>query len=242
MATIVTLHVYSGVPNPTWVLSSAEESQLEERLRGLTRPAPAKPPGVMGGPGYQGFSITRSAEDARGPLSIFVHQHAVNGPAGAPSLVDESGIEEWLLAVAPAEVDAALKRHVSEGMRHVSTMPSAKADAPERSFAPQNATDAPAWHPTWWDQPDIRPFYNCYNYANNDATHRAAHPGRGGGKPAPVMTCYAVSIAATVDGLEWIADFNRELGLGQGWYVALTTLILNGQPRDHHWYRLDSNG
>jgi hypothetical protein len=164
MATTVTLHVFSGCPNPTWILSPDEESQLEEKLRSLSRPSSSKPPGTTGGLGYRGFSITRSAEGAHGPL-----------------FVDDAEIEEWLLERAPAEVDAGLRQYISESMRGASTMPSARLDAPDRTPAPRIAADAPDWDPVTWDRPDIMPNYNCYNYANNDRTHRAAYPGGGGG-------------------------------------------------------------
>jgi hypothetical protein len=56
------------------------------------------------------------------------------------------------------------------------------------------------------------------------------------------MTCYAVMMAAIADGLVQVPNFAQPLVRGQGWYVALSTLTLNGLPRDHHWYRQDSNG
>jgi hypothetical protein len=79
---------------------------------------------------------------------------------------------------------------------------------------------------------------NCYNYANDHITNTFAQPGRAHGKMYKALTCAAVNAAAIADGLVNSPNFNRPLGPGKGWYVAL--VIWPGV--DYHWYRQDNVG
>ena len=105
MSTTVTMHVYSGRPDPTWQLTSQEEEQLSERIRGLTNYTDRKPSGVMGGLGYRGFSLRRAVETPAGPLNLFVHEGIIDQGAGLPSITDQAEIDRWLLATAGGSVD-----------------------------------------------------------------------------------------------------------------------------------------
>jgi hypothetical protein len=80
MTSRITLNVFSGRPNPTWLLNDSEEQQLADRLKSSQELTERRPSGAYGGLGYRGFSITRDAAHPQGPLSMMVHQGIV-GPA-----------------------------------------------------------------------------------------------------------------------------------------------------------------
>jgi len=114
----------------------------------------------------------------------------------------------------------------------------AAAAAPAVKCPTCHAADAPAYNPTWWDNPARQPTNNCYNYANDQATNTFAQPGRATGHMYTALTCPAVRAAATSDGLHAVPNFGGTLGPGHGWYVALVIW-----PNvDYLWYRQDKVG
>jgi hypothetical protein len=238
MSVVVTLNVYSGRPNPTWRLTTRDEEELAARMRSLTTLSSARPSGVMGGLGYRGFSLTRSHESPLGPLSAFVHERIVDGPAGTPNFVDDTGLERWLIESAPPDVDDALKRHVIDRMGAAQTSPVVTLNTAAAGCPTNQAADAPTYNPAPWNIPTVQPYNNCYNYANNNPTNTFAQPGRASGHPAATMACGDVQPAAIFDGLRAVANFSSPLATGNGWYVAL--VVWPG--RDYHWYRQDTVG
>ena len=121
MPVIVTLHVFSGRPDPTWLLPDDQAAAIEERVAALQRHTLAKPPGALGRLGYRGFSLTRLRADAgRVPLDVYVHEGVVDrGSRLDVNAIDENReIEKLLLqsagkSVAPelhAEIEAEIRR------------------------------------------------------------------------------------------------------------------------------------
>lgn len=238
MATLVALHVYSGRPNPAWVLSEQEESQLTERLHSLRTFTNERPTGIVGGLGYRGFSLTSIAESARTSGALFVHEGIVDQGTGAANLVDQAEIETWLAAKAQGKIDDQLSEYIQSAMSQPVRVPFT-ANVATALACPQNhAADAPAYNPGQWNVPTVQPYNNCYNYANNNATNTFAQPGRATGHQATVMACSHVSPAAISDGLRVAPNFTAPLSAGAGWYVALVVW----PNQDYHWYRQDNVG
>ena len=86
--------------------------------------------------------------------------------------------------------------------------------------------------------PNVQPYNNCYNYANNQITNTFAQPGRAHGKPITSLSCGGVQPSAQADDLKPAPGFSKPLSPGQGWYVAM--VIWPGV--DYHWYRQDDVG
>lgn len=237
MHATVTLHVFSGRPNPTWVLSDAQGQELLSRIDRISRSSNQKLVGPGGGLGYQGFSVNYDTESR----SAFVHAGAVDTGATAPTLVsDDREIESWLLATGKAAIPSKAKLHVNEVLK-LSPVEALKGVAGRVVVArcpACHAVDAPAYNPGMWNVPAVQPNNNCYNYANNKITNTFAQPGRAHGRPAKVMQCRNVQAAAMADGLVPVANFSGNLAAKQGWYVALVIW-----PNvDYHWYRQDKVG
>src|SRR5262245_13617316 len=96
MSVVVTLHVYSGLPDPAWELSTSEIESLLEQLRSLRQQTLAKPPGLRGVLGYRGFSLDANREASFSPHT-YIHRGIVDPGHLAPSLLADRDLELWLL-------------------------------------------------------------------------------------------------------------------------------------------------
>ena|SRR5713101_814475 len=112
MSLIVTLHVFSGRPNPVWVLPDDGEVEFNERLgriAGAARVSNVKPAGVTGGLGYRGFTI----QDQSGSRSITIHAGVIDpGRQSMTLLTEDRELERWLLATGGAVIPEGARLHV----------------------------------------------------------------------------------------------------------------------------------
>src|SRR6516225_8976867 len=117
MPTVVTLDIYSGRPNPTWVLSEDNSSALAERFHAVEEPTTQSSSGALGKLGYRGFIVTPSGS---GPLhpAFHVHEGIVNRGLQATNVIDrERGLETFLLSTAGAAVADDIRSHVETEIR-----------------------------------------------------------------------------------------------------------------------------
>jgi hypothetical protein len=242
MSLTVTLHVFSGRPDPTWTLDDQQADRLLESLASVRERTTQKPSGVVGQLGYRGFTLQRPVDHPRGAQRLYVHEGLVDPGALAPSLVTgDRELEAWLLETGSQRLDEAVVGHVRESLSGglERAVPEGLLLLPEaKGCPPCNAADAPAYDPSIWNTPSVQPYNNCYNYANNQITNTFAQPGRATGKPITSLSCGGVQPSAQSDGLKPSSNFSDPLGTGQGWYVAL--VIWPGV--DYHWYRQDNVG
>lgn len=84
MTSRVTLNVFSGRPNPTWLLTEKEEHELTERLAAADKLTDKRPSGIYGGLGYRGYSVTREADHPHGALALTVHEGIMIGRSEVP--------------------------------------------------------------------------------------------------------------------------------------------------------------
>ncbi|HEV2852155.1 MAG TPA: hypothetical protein VHC97_05055 [Thermoanaerobaculia bacterium] len=169
--------------------------------------------------------------------------------AARTSLFDrDRGIEAWLLDTAGDPVSGVVREHVRSALARPAEE-AIRARAEHLIFrlpAPvctSKADDAPKFEPLLWNADDaVRLSNNCYNYANNQRLHNFSQPGLAAGIKAG-LSCIEMRLAAEADSLVSQADFARDLGPGEGWYVALAYWPGDqDSPPDFHWYRQDKNG
>jgi len=238
MATKVTLNIFSGRPNPSWVLTGEDEKQLIERLAVLEEVTDKRPSGVYGGLGYRGFTITRPASHPQGRLAVTVHERIVDRP-GDFNVLDRSDTESFLVETARGRLPEVVSEYLAQNTGPAATDQKFAIPAPAAAKCPVcKAVDAPAYTPGTWNTPAVQPKNNCYNYANNKITNTFAQPGRAHGKQATLMACPNVLAAAKADGLVQVSNFTAPLPKGRGWYVALVVW----PNADYHWYRQDKVG
>jgi hypothetical protein len=244
MPAVVTLNVYSGRTNPSWVLSDDHAHELLDRVHSLQTKTHLKAASSVGGLGYRGFTVSSVAQSTLGALSLAVHEGVVDPGATDLSVFNEDReIEKWLLESGGHHVEADVAKHVNEALAtSASDALEARSKAvllpPPVPVCTPKAADAPPYNPGKWNVPNVQPFNNCYNYANDHITNTFAQPGRAHNKKYTQLTCASVQPAAIADGLSPTANFQAHLGPGKGWYVAL--VIWPGN--DYHWYRQDQNG
>jgi hypothetical protein len=239
MSLTVTLNVFSGRPNPVWIVPENKTTEFATRVSRISTTSNLKPVGVREGLGYRGFSVRHNEEAG----SFYVHAGIVDpGVAGPSLLANDREIEDWLLSTAGSQISSEVKAHVKQSLANKVSHQALKATSPPPKCPKCAAADAPAYGPGGWNIPSVQPFNNCYNYANNRITNTFAQPGRAAGKMySQLKTCTgkgAVQPAAVADGLVASANFSAPLAAGHGWYVAL--VLWPGS--DYHWYRQDKVG
>src|SRR5580700_5941415 len=122
----ITLHVYSGRPNPFWFIPAEAAQELIERIGKISSTANVRPSASKGGLGYRGFSI----EGIESQISWFVNEGIVDLGHAAQALVSEGReIEQWLLDVGGSIVSSALQSHVGASLAKPSIAKSAVASA-----------------------------------------------------------------------------------------------------------------
>lgn len=227
MSVTVTLHVYSGRPDPSWELSDEQARELADRLDAITNITRLKPVGIAGGLGYRGFSISAIREKRLDPL-IYLHENIVDfNRFDVNRTTDTPELEKWLLDTGRDNVPDDVKDHVS-GLLDSSGL------QPMDAFRP---AAVPVFDPGKWNNdPIIRTRNNCYNYANDKITNTFAQPGRGSGLMYSEMSCANVGLASARDGQERAPA--PSTSPANGHFIALVMWPGN----DFHWYRLDRDG
>lgn len=231
MAYLVTLDVFSGRENPTWVIPDSEANDVRARIRDTGKGiASASPSDILG---YRGIRITPIERQDSEKEPLLESGGEADGSIYISNIPE---LEDYLLATGGSLVEDVVSRHVKEML----AQPNLRNSSPQMaaSCPPCNAADAPAYDPGFWNIPARQPYNNCYNYANNQATNTFAQPGRATGRPITGLSCGGVQPSAQSDGLIPTANFSAPLAPGKGWYVAL--VIWPGV--DYHWYRQDNVG
>jgi hypothetical protein len=228
MSVTITLHIFSGRPDPAWELSDDQALELADRISQIQNTTLLKPAGLASSLlGYKGFSVNAVREKRLDPF-IYIHGGVVESDRfGLNRITDVPDLEQWLLSTAG---DA-----ISDDVRQV-----VHTELTKGIINPLNASITqklvPPYDPGKWNNnPSIRQNNNCYNYANDKITNTFAQPGRGSGAMYSSLDCGNVGTASRRDG-QTPSEAPTSIP-AQGQYVAL--VIWPGV--DFHWYRLDSN-
>jgi hypothetical protein len=91
----VELDIFSGMPNPTWVLTNAEADSFEEQLAAMSRTSATE---LSGNLGYRGF-IVQVTQGANTQL-IRIQTGIVHISIGATNVYaydEDRELERWLL-------------------------------------------------------------------------------------------------------------------------------------------------
>lgn len=100
MSTTVTLHIYSGLPDPAWELSNEQISELKSLISSFRTRTLLKPPGLLGRLGYRGFTIESVAEPGL-EASMYAHAGVLDvGRLDLSILMGEPALEAFLLSTA----------------------------------------------------------------------------------------------------------------------------------------------
>ena len=245
---LVTLEIFSGRRNPSWMLSDKKAKELVDRVanRALTLADAVDTDGALG---FRGLVVSGTSDADNGgavPSSFRIggsatpDAQALTAGHRALSADETADTVKWLLATGAHAVGDTLAFAVHEeveatlqGLREAE--PAAEAvEESDRDLGLSVAACIIAntpYNPGYWNTPAVQPHNNCYNYAMNFRSDTFAQPGRISGHPNGVMACPQVANAANWDGCLAVCN-------GSNKNVAL--VIWPGV--DYHWYRRHSQG
>ena len=236
----VQLDIFSGRPNPYWMLSKEEESKLVDQI--LANPNAMLPLSAdTGGLGYRGFIVELVNQDD-GPYAQLKLPSAFR--LGGMYDVDKSAslwlldtsekpdveVSDFLRDVAAKGIDGAIAQ-----LPPTQIVPGTPSDdrGPGQSCAVNFLTSDTDF--SFWNGSSYRPYNNCYNYASNYRSNTFAQPGRQAGAMFTQFTCSNLGNAVRADGY-------ADSCLGGGAQNISICLVLKPAPDpDFHFYRLCSN-
>ncbi|XP_078381171.1 uncharacterized protein LOC144663945 [Oculina patagonica] len=233
---IVTLEIFSGAPDPQWVITPdhPKYTELKTALSDATtyNPETYTAPSKLG---YQGFRLQVVESGNKQPEVLVVGPESKN----LQLLLLQTIPDHWVSTA----LSNSIKEEIEEG----------KVKAVERPVTPvTEATSkryAPWYKPSDWNDGFHVFSNNCYNYANDKRTDTFAQPGNGGGRPLPdVFTDEDLKRSSEADGLRF-KKARKHMCIPKHPRRHLVALfIYNGTDptlpfnQDYHWYRLDNNG
>jgi hypothetical protein len=237
----VELDIFSGRPNPSWILSDSEERELIDRVmadKSLMLPISAD----TGGLGYRGYIITAIDEpEETGKKPKLPSRFRLGGtydPDKASSL--------WLLDTAErpdTEVDDYLRGIVQESILESINTPQESGKGAKGGSAgeiqPQgvgqscyanyftSSTDF-----SFWNGSAYIALNNCYNFASNRRTNSFAQPGKYSGHQYSRFDCSSVANAIVYDGWKNNCQTSNNLSI----------CLVISPGADFHFYRKCVNG
>ncbi|MFO1091539.1 MAG: hypothetical protein U1E46_18340 [Hyphomicrobiales bacterium] len=255
----IEVDVFSGRPNPTWLITDEAISakildRVSERPDAVARP----------GTGFDGLGIRElrvsTIQDDAGKRRGIPQEFAVASTA-AKDFRESGRIALELLELMPVDPQIRLREHeltpLDRGMRDllIKTLKE-YLDKPPRLKLPKlpllrnpliSTThddrcercdyEVSKFNPGFWNRPAVQPHNNCYNYARNWRTDTFAQPGRAHGQQASTMACGAVTAAAMADGLKHRCDC-----LPKSEFPRRLMALVIWPGVDYHWYRHQRGG
>jgi len=253
--------VFSGRPNPAWVLTDEQEARtvLREFAQNRTLVAQAAPPET--GLGFRGFFIELLSDELARDVDLPTTLYMAAGPGVASAKANE--LAERLIAVMTraeawseaADVDtlaldeslqtflqAQLEVSARTSVLDTESLSGAPTEAGREAMAAVTCTiELAPYNPGFWNNnPTILRNNNCYNYASNKRTDTFAQPGRGCGRMYTAITCPEMTRAALCDGLHRRYDCFPPAEAPR----YLVALVVAPGPGfvDFHWYRKMKEG
>lgn len=257
----VTADIFSGRPNPTWVMVDDKEVRavLKEVSRSrdlITDAAPAE-----AGLGFRGVMVEPLADDLALDFELAASVYIPVGAGGVAGRGSE--LAERLLSFIPkAELpsdagpdalplDEQLQSFLMEQFERSLRASALDAARPEPAHkAPKDLTDAICYYdltpynPGFWNNDsNVRLHNNCYHYASNKRRNSfhvqpgGGQPGAGCGHMYTALTCAEVTRAALCDGLHRRYDCFPDSE-----YPRHLVALVIWPNYDFHWYRKQKEG
>ncbi|MFF2267342.1 hypothetical protein ACFVTZ_03690 [Cellulosimicrobium cellulans] len=226
----VELDIFSGRPNPRWILTPQQEDNLLARIEGEAVTLGSVDT-VEEKLGYRGFILRPDGATARTLGRTLPNEFRVRS-----ALFDEQEAntlaESWLLDTADfSQASEEVWGYVEDGIAEpvepklvvTSKVPSAAAVAAACTIHKTSTTNLVSWN----TQP-YQGVNNCYNYASNYRNGtRFAQPGVRGGQVFTALTVSSLRAAALRDGYA--------TSCVGGTHIYVYFCIWPGV--DYHWYR-----
>ncbi len=231
--------IFSGRPNPSWVLEGDAARAVLDRISDL--PALAADAAPLPRLGFRGIKL-RLAEPLARERDLPTKFRIASGPeadersvALALALVDELVRDEELRQLIRADI--ARFAEEAPGLLAARNRGAPPAKPNKAVTYPPATYDALPYNPQAWNaNPAVLENNNCYAYATNKPTNSFPQPGRYHGyrlTRAALADCAAVGRYSNIDGLLAGAT-DVSPAQAPRLYVALVV----APYIDYHWYRL----
>jgi hypothetical protein len=256
----VEVDMFSGRPNPTWIVTSDTVTQrLLASLKG-NRSLATIPENRFQGLGFRGVEVQviGDNDDVRAGkipshfvLATGAGARLKRGGELAVTLIKEMTKSAKIVlpehALTPINsrmqrlVLSELDKYLSKPPRHFPTKP-VKTLALRQTIRDVKCErcqyEISRFNPGFWNNNAfVKKNNNCYNYARNWRTDTFAQPGKASGHPNNVMQCAQVATAARFDGL---VDRCRCLPASE--YPRRLMALVIAPGMDYHWYRHQIGG
>lgn len=253
----VTVDLFSGRPNPTWIIN--DEDHSKRLLSQITEMSDyvSKPGETNLGLGFRGIQLQRLGGDESEhnlPQQFAIATGASEDPPEILEMAVDiiSSMERYSKIrfpdheITPLDAklqDYMLKRFEEYRLAKFRDWVTVLKPCPLRKTVKDPDCmkceyEESRFNPNFWNaDSQVRTNNNCYNYARNWRTDTFAQPGRASGNWPNPMACGDVAGGATSDGL-----VPRCQCLPQGeWPRRLVALVVD-PGWDYHWYRKQCGG
>jgi hypothetical protein len=247
----VTIDIFSGRPNPSFVMVGPESDEVLKQVsrnRGVIADRDAGYAGL----GYRGVHVELLSDEVAGTLNLPADFKIGGGGATddgrsfdlAERLIRSMRKFESTSSVTdrPLEFNEDLEKYILEQFNALAPLHGQTTN--DGGGGPQPALEDVTcmiekgkFNPGFWNVPNVQPYNNCYNYASNFRTNTFAQPGKGAGSQYAALTCPEVTRAALADGCHRRFDCFPDPEKPR-WLVALVV----APGRDYHWYRIQQEG
>jgi hypothetical protein len=254
----VEVDLFSGRPNPVWIITDADEAKELLGAVSESREAVAKPGAGFTGLGYREVRLSLIGDDEprqRGLAAEFaVGSRAAKNPESSIALarrVVEGMLRKRDVRLVQHELtpltESLFEYVVKQLDRHLEPEPNPPGPPPPPSNPLRTTVhdakcdkceyEVSQYNPGFWNTSAVQPHNNCYNYARNWRTDTFAQPGRAHGAGTNTMQCANVTTAAMADGLKKRCDCLP----ASEWPRRLMALVI-APNQDYHWYREQRGG
>lgn len=179
----MTLEVFSGVPDPQWMIlrNNVNDSMFQKIKKGLDSAQNYDPENAPGKLGYEGFLVQEVKNGKKQSEVLIVGQRTVNLQLLLLKSMPKGMISEKIYNI--------VHKEIQEG----------KVGA---VFDSTKKRHAPSYVPLYWNHKNHIELNNCYNYASTIRTDTFAQPGRASGRQLPpLFKAKDVIDSAKADGL-----------------------------------------
>lgn len=256
MALRITVDLFSGRPNPTFMVEGPEAQDLVRRLarpRGRAasdrRESPPLPPSTLGYRGlvveYVPDPVARGRKRSPAPRGLAKPVRVAGGSVYTPGGVRPAAdpfVDEYVLGpngpgrLGSFDVEESRRAllEIERFRERILRYPWKKWPWPLK----QKCKCAPLWEPNWWnDAGQVQYNNNCYNYGTNYRSDTYAQPGLANGAMYASIVCADVRAGAIADALIAAPRHGNKCPK-EGHLAALVV----GPNWDFHWYRKGRNG
>ena len=180
---IVTLEVFSGVPDPQWMIQRKNPKYLDVK-KGLHRGRAYSPENAPGKLGFEGFLVQEVKNGKKQQEVLIVGRGTVKLQLLLLKSIPKGMISQKIYNIVKKEIQGGKVSAVFESQA-------------KKRFAPE-------YRPWNWNHEDHIERNNCYNYASTIMTDTFAQPGRRGGRPLPrLFTGNDAKLSAEADGVRF---------------------------------------